>query len=405
MAIDRRTLIARSCMTAAALAARPSWAAAGIFRDGRAAPRSAAADTVLVVVDLNGGNDGLNTVVPFADPAYRAARGRIGLTGAQLLPIDARTGLHPSLAHLHDHLEAGRLAIVQGVGYPGPDLSHFRSDDIWETGVPGPAQVELQGWLGRALDQLYRQDSDALHAVAISGDIPSLHGQYVTTPIIGDVSSFDYPRDNPDKTAALRAMFEATGAVNLDYVGHIGKVAMADSAMTQAAFTSYASTVVYPESSLGAGLRLAAEVLVADLGPRVFCVTQNGYDTHSGQLGAHGDLLLDLDQSLHAFYQDLVLHGHEQRVVVMTYSEFGRRVEDNASGGTDHGTAAPLFVLGSRVRGGLYGTPPSLTSLDPDGNLKYTTDFRQVYASVLANWIDADPAEVLYGNFPTIAFL
>ena len=174
--------------------------------------------------------------------------------------------------------------------------------------------------------------------------------------------------------------------------------------MTQAAFTSYASTVVYPESSLGAGLRLAAEVLVADLGPRVFCVTQYGYDTHSGQLGAHEDLLLDLDQSLHAFYQDLVLHGHEQRVVVMTYSEFGRRVEDNASGGR-HGTAAPLFVLGSRVRGGLYGAPPSLTNLDPDGNLVYTTDFRQVYASVLANWIDADPVEVLYGNFPKIAFL
>jgi uncharacterized protein (DUF1501 family) len=405
MALDRRTLIARSCMTAAALAARPNWAAAGIFRDGRAARSVADSDTVLVVVDMAGGNDGLNTVVPFADPAYRAARRRIGLTGSQLLSIDAKTGLHPSLSHLHDHLDAGRLAIVQGVGYPGPDMSHFRSDDIWETAVPDPRQVEFRGWLGRALDQLYRQSADALHAVSVSGDVSALHGEYVTTPVIGDPGSYAYPGGNPDRDAALQALFKPGGLANHEYVSHIGEVSLADATAAQTAFASYTSTVTYPDSRLGASLKLTASVLVADLGPRVFCVTQDGYDTHSSQLGDHERLLLDLDQSLDAFYQDLVLHGHDQRVVVMTYSEFGRRVEDNGSGGTDHGTAAPLFVLGSRVKGGIYGAPSSLTNLDADGNLKFTTDFRQVYASVLANWIDADPVEILFGNYPTIAFL
>ena len=168
---------------------------------------------------------------------------------------------------------------------------------------------------------------------------------------------------------------------------------------------AYTSSVVYPDGGLGAGLRSIATILFADAGPRLFFVAQGGYDTHSTQLGDHEKLLLELDRSLDAFYRDLVEHGQDQRVVVMTYSEFGRRVEDNGSGGTDHRTAAPLFVLGSRVKGGPYGAPPSLTDLDPDGNLKYAIDFRQVYASVLANWIDTDPVPVLNGNYPTLSFV
>ncbi len=404
MAFDRRSLITRSCMTAAALAARPHWAAAGIFRDGRSARKAAASETVLVVVNMAGGNDGLNTIVPFADPAYRAARPRIGLTGAQLLPIDSKTGLHPSLSHLHGYLDSGKLAIVQGVGYPGPDMSHFRSDDIWEKAVHEP-EAEATGWLGRALDQLYRQDADALHAICVSGDVAAFHSEFVTTPVVGDPGSFNYPHDDPNVAASTRALFNPGGAPNRDYVSHVGEVTLADAETIQAAFASYTSTVAYPEETGLYGLRLTAAVLIADVGPRVFFVQQGGYDTHSSQLVDHEKLLLDLDQSLDAFYRDLVEHGQDQRVVVMTYSEFGRRVEDNGSGGTDHGAAAPLFVLGSRVKGGFYGAPPSLTDLDRDGNLKFSTDFRQVYASVLANWIDADPVEVLFGNYPTIAFL
>jgi uncharacterized protein (DUF1501 family) len=149
---------------------------------------------------------------------------------------------------------------------------------------------------------------------------------------------------------------------------------------------------------------LTASVLAADIGPRVFFAGQGGYDTHSNQLGDQEKLLAELDESLDAFYRDLVEHGQDRRVVVMTYSEFGRRVEDNGSGGTDHGSAGPMFVLGTRVRGGFYGAPPSLTDLDPDGNLKFSTDFRQVYSSILANWIDTDPVPIV-GDYPTLSFL
>ena len=405
MTIDRRTLIRRSCMTAS-LATLPRWAAAGIFRGPRETAASLVSDTVLVVLDMNGGNDGLNTIVPHADPVYRSARVRIGLTGTQLLPITGEPGLglHPSLSHLHGYLESGKLAIVRNVGYPQADMSHFVSDDIWEKAVLEP-ETESTGWLGRALDRIYGSDPDKIHAISASGDVPALRSNLVTAPVITDAPSFDYPRTL--EASALTGLLQPTGQANRDYVAHIGEIALADADAVQAAASAYSSTIVYPEeSSLAAGLRLTASMLFADLGPRIFFVGQGGYDTHDSQLGTHDELLTELDQSLDAFYRDLVEHGQDQRVIVMTYSEFGRRVDDNASGGTDHGTAGPLFVLGSRVKGGLFGDPPSLTDLDGDGNLKFSTDFRQVYASVLANWIDTDPKPIL-GNveYPTVPFL
>jgi len=405
MAIDRRTFIASSCMTAAAFAELPKWAAIGPLREPGSRRAARATDTILVVVDMNGGNDGLNTLVPFGDPGYNAARSRIALTGSQLLRIDTKTGLHPSLANLYGYLNSSKLAIVQGVGYPRPDMSHFRSDDIWEKATLTP-EDEALGWIGRTLDQLYQKDAQALHGVGLSGDVPAFHGKYVTSPVITDPSSFNYPQGAPEQTAALKALFKPGGAANRDYVSHIGELALADVDTVQAAFANYQPAVAYPkDSGLANGLSLTVAVIAADLGPRVFWIVQGGYDTHGNQLGDQGTLLRELDQSLDAFYRDLVAHGHDQRVVVMTYSEFGRRVEDNGSGGTDHGTAGLMFVLGTKVRGGLFGTPPSLTELDPDGNLKFSTDFRQVYASILANWIDADPNPILFGNYPTLSFL
>ena len=405
MAIDRRSLIRRSCLTAAALAARPCWAAAGIFRTARevSSGSRASADTILVVVDISGGNDGLNTVVPFSDPAYRAGRTRIGLTGSQLLPVDSRTGLHPSLAHLHGYLQSGKLAIVQNVGYPRPDMSHFVSDDIWEKATLDP-HLEPTGWLGRALDQAYGADADQIHSVSSAGDVAAFHGNVVTTPVITDTGAFNYPQW-PVSTEVLRALFRPGGGANRDYVAHVGDLALSDADAIQAVVAKYTSTIQYPEGPFAAALRLTSSVIASDIGARIFFVGQGGYDTHDSQLGVHEALLLELDLSLDAFYRDLVEHGVDQKVVVMTYSEFGRRVEDNASGGTDHGSAGPMFVLGTRVKGGFFGAPPSLTDLDPDGNLKFSIDFRQVYASILANWIDTDPAPVLFGTYPTLSFV
>ena len=404
MPIDRRTLITRSCLAAASMAGVSRWAAAGKLRIGM--PRRAAADsdTVLVVVQMGGGNDGLNMIVPFGDPAYARARSRIALAPSQTLPLDGRNGLHPSLANLHGYLQAGKLAIVQGVGYPRPDMSHFRSDDIWEKASTEP-ELTPTGWLGRVLDQLYGKDPQHLHGVSFAGDVTALHADSVTSPVVGDSNSFNYPHDDPGETSALLAMLAPSGGIaNRDYVAEIGRLAIADSDAVQRGYAAYTSTVTYPDG-LATVLRQVAMAIFADLGPRLYFVSQGGYDTHSSQLGDQARLLAELDDSLDAFYRDLVEHGYDGRVIVMTYSEFGRRVEDNGSGGTDHGSAGPMFVFGTRVRGGLYGTPPSLTDLDPDGNLKFLTDFRQVYASVLANWIDADPVPILSGKYATVPFL
>ena len=190
-------------------------------------------------------------------------------------------------------------------------------------------------------------------------------------------------------------------------MANAGEVFLRDSAAIQGAASAYREAVPYPTSDLAQALRLTAAVISANVGPRIFWVTQGGYDTHDSQRGPQGQdgLLADLDGSLGAFYEDLRGHSQDQRVLILTWSEFGRRVEENGSAGTDHGAASLLFALGGRVRGGLFGTPLSLTDLDPDGNLKFTTDFRSVYASILQNWIGSDPVPVLQGNYSTISFV
>ena len=398
MAIDRRSLLRRSCFAAASFATFPRWAAAGLFRE-RPERASADTDTILVVVQMGGGNDGLNTVVPFADPVYLASRPLLALPGSETLKLDAKSGLHPSLSNFYRYLGSGQLAIVQSVGYPNPDLSHFRSDDIWESAVPD--RVESTGWLGRALKQIYGEDAEQLRGASFVGDVTAFHD----VPVMSDPGSFNYYQDDPALAGALRSLLTPAGPPNRAYVGHIGELAVADVGAVKQALAQYTSAVTYPEgSALGAGLQQMVALIAADVGPRIFFTGQGGYDTHSNQLGDQANLLADLDQSLDAFYRDLVAHGLDRRVVVMTYSEFGRRVEDNGSGGTDHGTANAMFVLGTPVRGGLYGRPPSLEDLDPDGNLKFTTDLRAVYASILAHWIDTDPKSVV-GDFPTIPFV
>ena len=413
MTITRRGFLQTSCGIVAASALLPKWAMAGNL--GSAA---AANDNILVVVQLAGGNDGLNTVVPTADARYAAARPRIALTASQTLNVDSRTGFHPNLTSLHQQLMSGHLAVVQNVGYPAPDLSHFRSTDIWESGVA--ERVETTGWLGRALDSLYAGDASAMHSIALGYDLPSaFEGVAVATPVVADPSVFDfqtdpyYSDDDPLQrrtiasllaplTTRRRAVSTTPFSLSADpqaAIARVGRNALADAAVIRSAAAGYQTTATYPDSDVGNGLKLVAAVIAANTGARVFWVTQGGYDTHDSERGGHDALLLDLDRSLAAFTSDLQAHGSYRRVAVMMWSEFGRRVEDNGSAGTDHGTAGPLFLLGARVRGGLYGDPPNLGDLDDDGNLKYSVDFRRIYGSILADWIGADPRLVLQGDY------
>jgi uncharacterized protein (DUF1501 family) len=413
MNFTRRGFLKASCGAVAATALLPKWAMAGNFGSAPAAN-----DNILVVVQLAGGNDGLNTVVPIADARYTAARQRIALTSSQTLAVDARTGLHPNLTSLHGELMNGRMAIVQSVGYPAPDLSHFRSTDIWESGVA--ERVETTGWLGRALDSLYASDAAAMHSIALGYDLPpAFDGLSVSTPVVADPTYFDfrvdpfYSDDEPLQRRAIASLLaplplsrrhaarpSAGPVVDLrNAVALVGANALTDAATVRNAATGYTTTVAYPDTDLGNSLKLTAAVIAANSGARIFWVTQDGYDTHDSERGDHDALMTNLDRSLAAFLGDIRAHGSDRRVALMLWSEFGRRVEDNGSAGTDHGTAGPMFLLGTRVRGGLYGDAPNLGDLDEDGNLKYTTDFRRVYASVLADWVGADPRLVLGGDY------
>jgi uncharacterized protein (DUF1501 family) len=405
MGLDRRLFLKRGCLAAAALAATPRFSAAGLLRR-----KLLASDTILVIVQLGGGNDGLNTVVPLGSSTYQSARPDIAIDSSQALRIDSKTGLNPSLSKLSTHLHAGRLAIVQGVGYPDADLSHFRSTDIWEAGtLETPVTT---GWIGRTLDALYAGDAQSLHSLSFGYDSPTAFASdVVTTPTLFDPDEFDfqtdpyYPDDDASQRDAIRAILGDSGIKNRDLVAGAGMAAINDSAALHQAIDSYQSTVVYPDNDPGPGLKLAAQSILAGLGARIYWVEQGGYDTHDNQRASQDGLLADLDGGLDAFWRDLSLHGRDSQVLVMTWSEFGRRVESNGSAGTDHGTAAPLFLLGSKVRAGLYGTAPSLTSLDPDGNLVFGVDYRQVYATILSKWLGADPVPVLGSGFSPLAFL
>jgi uncharacterized protein (DUF1501 family) len=402
MPMNRRQFVQASCTAAAALA-MPRWAAAGTFE------KTAGDDRILVVINLEGGNDGLNTVVPVSDARYAKLRGRLGLSRAQTIPIDAKTGFHPNLKSLAKLMNRGQLAVIEGVGYPQADLSHFRSNDIWSSGVA--ETYETTGWLGRALDDLYGQQLAALHSLAFGYAIPpAFYSRAVTTPVIYDPWAFQlntdpyFPEDDGAKRQAVAAMFAPLGARTHDFIGDVGRMALADSAAVRGAIENHANAPQYPDSDVAHLLQYTAAVISAGLGPRVYWVAQGGYDTHDSQRGEHDGLLLDLDQALSAFLDDLQRHNADRRVAVLVWSEFGRRVEDNGSGGTDHGTAAPVFVLGTQVHGGFYGRRPSLSDLDDDGNLRYTVDFRSVYTTLLRDWIGVDPARVITGSFEPLPF-
>ena len=375
-------------------------------------------ETVLVVIQLSGGNDGLNTVIPFADDAYRKGRPSLAIGKEQVKKIDDALGFHPSMDGLAKLLEGGKLGIVQGVGYPNPDRSHFSSMDIWHTARPelykgrgerdGPGH-RVTGWIGRCLD---------VHAPArgATGDMPGLHLGAGRLPLalVGDeirVSSVDalegfkleHGSDERLRNAMQRAASaKRDGADDLVTFLQRGTLSAMDSSRrVQESLGKYKTDVKYPDSGLARRLKTVAQLIDAGLGTRVYYLDLDGFDTHANQGAAHAGLLAELSGAVAAFVNDLDAHGHGKRVMTMTFSEFGRRVRENASQGTDHGAAAPLFVAGGRVKTGLIGTHPSLTDLD-EGDLKHTTDFRSVYAAVLEQWLGVASEPVLGGRFEPV---
>jgi uncharacterized protein (DUF1501 family) len=420
MQLSRRAMIKDGLLAVSAGMIMPSVFARAVRAAQNAAHEGstwaqAAAGRTLIVVQMAGGNDGLNMIVPYTDGTYYQARPTLAIQPSQVIALNSRLGMHPALQALQPLWQANKLAIVEGVGYPNPNLSHFVAMDIWQTlDLEGQG---AQGWLGKFVAGMVDKDGHPFQSLAAGSSLPTaLRALNADVPVVSSPSSYRLLPDPAQRNEASAAEARVQTLLKLynTYPRSAPYAALLDAtaqsavggskALVSAAGT-YKPAAKYPTTNLARGLQLLAEVIVQGLGLRVGYVTIGGFDTHADQAKTQETLLTDLAEGLAAFYGDLSAHNAAENVVVMTWSEFGRRVEENGNAGTDHGTAAPLFVLGNGVQGGLYGEPPDLTKLDSAGNLQFTTDFRSIYATVLDRWLGAPAASVLGGSFGDQNFL
>ncbi|MFN8533673.1 MAG: DUF1501 domain-containing protein [Dehalococcoidia bacterium] len=396
-----------------------------------AVPVTPVGNRILVVLQFSGGNDGLNTVVPFGYPEYYANRPRIAIPPAATLPISTTMGLHPSLAKLKTRFDQNQVAVVQNVGYPNPNRSHFRSMDIWHTAEP--TKPVSQGWLGSYVANCCSgvgapAPAAEVEAWSIGSTLPlALWVQHVVVPTISSVAGFSFQTDGgaPTTERTLRTntlkqiLAQTTTAsprAHEALTRTIGNDAVTTSEKLQAIARSYQPRETFPTRGFGPSLRTVCQLVQANLGTRIFYVQSSGFDTHSNQVasnagtlspttGAHADLLTNFSDSVDAFLKEMATIGRLQDVVLLTFSEFGRRLPDNESLGTDHGAAAPLFVIGPPVKGGIYGADPNFVDIDRSKDLKFQIDFRSVYATLIRDWLGGDPASVLGGAFAPVPFI
>ena len=370
-------------------------------------------DKVLVMIQLAGGNDGLQTVMPLKDATYRDLRPQLSKSVDQALPISDEVGLNANLKGINTLYQQGKVAIVQGVGYPKPSFSHFDSIRVWETADPDRRQQD--GWLGKTIAKNYDSAGHPLVGCACgSTEIPgALRDLEATLTVVNSQQSFKF-NGGDDMDKAMGALYTGTpgiyGALFDTAVttarDTIAQLKTSASGYTpKAQYSDNAKLVYSSKNQLAAALQLAAELIVTGTGVKVLHVTLGGFDTHYTQQQRHDDLMGYLDSAISSFYQDLAGHGMRDRVLIATWSEFGRRPRENASAGTDHGTAAPVFLIGDTVKGGLHGEMPSLAKLDTGGNLGYKVDFRSVYQEILETHLAVDAKEVFAQSFEPISVL
>ena len=413
MPFSRRDFLLRSAGFVTVSAMVPKWAVAGTRHfEESVESDAAAANRTLVILELMGGNDGLNTVIPYADPKYPQVRSRIGIPVASVLPLDASLGLNPQMTGLKALWDAGRLAVVENVGYPNSSLSHFASRDIWHTA--DPTLTEHRGWLGRWADSTLAGNGNPLSCTAISQSLPrTLLADNVQVPSFLTLATYSYQTDgsfpgdrgNQVNTFVKESSQEYEIATENDRVGQMGEDAISSSAVLQTVGSGYVASGTYPSGSLGSALLLIAQIINAGVGARILYATYGGFDNHAAEDRDHDNLVKTVSDGIKAFFDDLDGHGKSHDVLFMTWSEFGRRVQDNASNGTDHGTSAPHFVVGDAVSKGIYGSAPSLSNLDANGNLLIENDFRSYYGTILSDWLKADSAAVLGPGWPNLGFV
>lgn len=394
--LHRRALL-KAAMALPLLLLRPAWLSqpwAAETNDIPAGSRNR--ERILLLVELHGGNDGLNTFVPYEDTAYYRARPQLAIPRDQVRQLTPQFGLHPALSPLIPLWEGKELAWVQGVGYPKPNRSHFRSIEIWDT-ASDSEQVLEKGWLSGLFEQYPLPARFTAEGILLGkGDAGPLSGGKARTIALHDPAQFLHqagsvkPVSVSTTNRALAHILEVRREISqaaTDLQGRIQQVPPL--------------AIDFPANKFGKQLEVAARLIAAKVPVAVIKVTQGSFDTHAGQLAAHHRLLEELAQGLLAFRAAMEQQGLWKEVLVMTYSEFGRRVGENASHGTDHGTAAPHLLMGGRVRGGLYGTPPSLTDLQ-EGDLKHLLDYRSLYATVIEQWWGLPAVSFGSGRYPAV---
>ncbi|HLZ29667.1 MAG TPA: DUF1501 domain-containing protein [Chloroflexota bacterium] len=382
---------------------------------------------ILVVLQLTGGNDMLNTIVPYGDPLYYDSRRTVRIPEADVLPIDNHFGFNPAMQAIKPFWDAGKMAIINGVGYPNPNYSHFRSMDIWYTCEP--EKMATDGWLGKMVREIDPRGENVLTAVNFGRGLPralSLSGVPVASVaqldsygLLTSLSSVSQRQSALEVFSCLyddgwndqgQSAAEATEPVRpgdevLRYMGQTGLDAQKGADILRTASAKYHSDVQYPRSPIADNLKGIAQVKLADLGTRVFYTSHGSFDTHATQLPAHAKLWQEVSEGVAAFFDDLRAHEAADDVMLLVWSEFGRRVRDNGAG-TDHGAGSVAFILGDHVKGGMYGEYPSLKKDDLTlGNLKYNVDFRSTYASILDRWMRIDAQPIVNGKFEELPII
>ena len=357
-------------------------------------------ERILVVVELDGGNDGLNTVVPYGDDAYYRQRPKIAISADKVRRIDDHFGFHPSLVGFERLYKDGKFALVHGCGYDNPILSHFAAMGYWHTGVP--IAGEKLGWVGRLADKLSPEVRENLIVNVASQQSLAVRSR-VHSPLVFDDPSRFLRVGRYEQTPLFSVLTGADSSSQpaLNFLSGVASSALKSAAFVRDAWAEYSTPVNYGlELPVSQDLRKVAALIDAGMPTRLYYVQyrNNDFDTHVHQVDLHARLLAYASDPIHGFIEDMNRIGRGDDVAMMVFTEFGRRVPENASGGTDHGTATPVYVIGNKVKGGQYGKPVSLTELD-DGNLIYTTDYRQVYASMIGEWMGVDASTVLKGNF------
>ena len=369
-------------------------------------------EKTLVVIQLSGGNDALNTVIPYNNPLYHDFRTTVKIAPEDVLPINDDLGLNPNMAPFKSLWDEGKLALINGIGYPVPNRSHFRSMDIWHTAEP--EKVGTEGWLGRAIRGLDPSGDNVLTGVNFGRGLPRALGcRGVPVASVGNLETYGLFPDLEDEALrkyALDAFAKMYGGEEgkdavMDFLGQTGRNALKGADILRTAPVKYQSNVEYAANPIAESMKSVAQVMFADLGTRIFYAQHGSFDNHSGQVADHAKLWREVSAAVENFYDDLREHGREDDAIVFLFTEFGRRIRDNGSG-TDHGSGGLSMLLGGQVKGGLYGEYPSLKEEDQlDGDLHYNNDFRGTYSAILEQWLDLEAAPIVNGHFEQFDFI